>query len=345
MEDLFHNFSDQYINRPWRPMPGRVTLKDNLINCEVGYPIGLHEHKLHRDLQAHIQHSHPKHQLQLSSNIRTHRPQQQLKKPKNINNIILINSTKGGVGKSTLTTQLAHSLQRAGARVGILDADIYGPNQPQLLQQQQYHAIKKDHYRPNMINGVACMSMGYLVDTDTALIWRGPMASAYILQMLNKTRWPDLDYLLCDLPPGTGDIHLTLAQKIPVAGSVIITTAQQLSVDDCNKGLQMLLKLNIPVLGIIENMSTYTCPHCQCPSTLWDKSKFNNWAKTKQLSLLGQIPFIPQLQQQNSTATNNPNFPSEIQQQLDQTAIDMSARLAQQRLAPRGNFPKIVIES
>lgn len=210
----------------------------------------------------------------------------------NISNIIAISSGKGGVGKSTTTVNIAHALVAEGARVGILDADIYGPSIPTLLGLK--NAKPKSYDGKLMIplasHGVHAMSIGFLVDSNDATVWRGPMASGAFNQLLNETAWPDLDYLLIDMPPGTGDIQLTLAQKIPVAAAVIVTTPQDIALDDAIKGIAMFDKVQVPVLGLVENMSYHVCEECGNQSHIFGESGGVNMAEKKNVDLLGQLP-------------------------------------------------------
>lgn len=181
-----------------------------------------------------------------------------------VKNIIAVSSGKGGVGKSSTAVNLALALAAEGAKVGILDADIYGPSIPNMLGAENQRPTSPDgtHMAPIVAHGLATNSIGYLVTDDNAMVWRGPMASKALLQMLQETMWPDLDYLVLDMPPGTGDIQLTLAQNIPVTGAVVVTTPQDIALIDAKKGIVMFEKVEVPVLGIVENMSMHICSNC-----------------------------------------------------------------------------------
>ena len=195
--------------------------------------------------------------------VTAHAVQAGLKPLDGVKNIIAVASGKGGVGKSTVAVNLALALQAEGGRVGILDADIYGPSQPMMLGLVAERPLVQDNKMlPIEKYGLQTMSIGYLVDIETPMIWRGPMVSSALQQLLRDTLWENLDYLIVDLPPGTGDIQLTLSQKIPVSGSVIVTTPQDIALLDARKALEMFRKVNVPVLGIIENMSGYVCTKC-----------------------------------------------------------------------------------
>ncbi len=210
----------------------------------------------------------------------------------NIKNIIAIASGKGGVGKSTTTVNLAYALIAEGATVGILDADIYGPSIPTLLGLKNAKPSSNDGklMTPLTAHGLSAMSIGFLVDENDATVWRGPMASGAFNQLLSETAWPELDYLLIDMPPGTGDIQLTLAQKVPVAAAVIVTTPQDIALIDAAKGIAMFDKVKVPVLGIIENMSYHLCENCGHKSHIFGEAGGIEMAKAKQTQLLGQLP-------------------------------------------------------
>jgi ATP-binding protein involved in chromosome partitioning len=210
----------------------------------------------------------------------------------NIKNIIAVASGKGGVGKSTTTVNLAYALIAEGAKVGILDADIYGPSIPTLLGLKNAKPSSADGklMDPVTAHGLHAMSIGFLVDKNDATVWRGPMASGAFNQLLTETAWPELDYLLIDMPPGTGDIQLTLAQKVPVAAAVIVTTPQDMALIDAAKGIAMFDKVNVPVLGIIENMSYHLCDNCGHKSHIFGEAGGLEMAKSKQTELLGQLP-------------------------------------------------------
>ncbi|OCG77282.1 iron-sulfur cluster carrier protein ApbC [Gilliamella sp. Occ4-3] len=221
----------------------------------------------------------------------------------NIKNIIAISSGKGGVGKSSTAVNLALALQKQGTKVGILDADIYGPSIPTMLGTENQQPLTPDnkHMTPIMAYGLASNSIGYLVDPNGAMVWRGPMASKALLQILQDTLWPELDYLVIDMPPGTGDIQLTLAQNIPVTAAVIITTPQDIALIDAKKGITMFNKVNIPTLGIIENMSYHICEHCGHHEAIFGEGGAKHLAEQYQTKLLGQIPLQKMLRQDLDT--------------------------------------------
>ncbi|GHF01246.1 iron-sulfur cluster carrier protein ApbC [Thalassotalea profundi] len=209
-----------------------------------------------------------------------------------ITNIIAISSGKGGVGKSTTAVNLAYALQEEGANVGILDADIYGPSIPKMLglAGQRLSSIDGKKMQPLESGGLAAMSIGFLTDENDATIWRGPMASRAFGQLLNETAWSDLDYLIVDMPPGTGDIQLTLAQQVPVAAAIVITTPQDIALNDAVKGLAMFKEVKVPVLGIIENMSYHICDNCGEKSHLFGRDGGVKISTKFNCELLGQLP-------------------------------------------------------
>lgn len=231
-------------------------------------------------------------------NIQAHRTQLPGLSLKGVKNTIAIGSGKGGVGKSTLTVNLAVSLAALGARVGILDADIYGPSVPMMLGQNSPVEVENNRYKPVAAHGVQAMSIGYLTtEENSTLIWRGPMLAKALIQMLDMTAWDDLDYLFIDLPPGTGDIQLSLVQKIPLSGAIVITTPQQIATQDANKALTMFEKTNVPVLGLIENMSHHQCEACGHQSTLFGEGGAALLAQAHHTTLLGQLPLHQTIRQ------------------------------------------------
>lgn len=212
-----------------------------------------------------------------------------------VKHIIAIASGKGGVGKSTTAVNLALALTAEGARVGLLDADIYGPSQPQMLGvgQQRPQVIAeqgKQLMMPIVAHGLQSISMGYLVTEETPMMWRGPMVSGALQQLLQQTRWDDVDYLIIDMPPGTGDIQITLAQKVPVTGAVIVTTPQDIALLDAKKAIEMFRKVNVPILGVVENMATHICSQCGHEEHIFGEGGGERIARDYQTELLGSLP-------------------------------------------------------
>ncbi|MFA5921404.1 MAG: iron-sulfur cluster carrier protein ApbC [Methylococcaceae bacterium] len=229
--------------------------------------------------------------VEVTVKIISHAVQQALKPQPNIKNIIAVASGKGGVGKSTTAVNLALALAAEGATVGILDADIYGPSIPTMLGLSGYpESVDNKTMIPKMAYGVQTMSIGYLIDADQPMIWRGPIATNTLQQLLRDTNWVDVDYLIIDLPPGTGDIQLTLAQQIPVSGAIIVTTPQDIALIDAQRGLGMFAKVNVPVLGIVENMSMHICSACGHEEAIFGEGGGIAMARKNKVDLLGSLP-------------------------------------------------------
>lgn len=208
-----------------------------------------------------------------------------------VKHLIAVASGKGGVGKSTTTTNLALALASSGARVGVLDADLYGPSQPRMLGLKGLPDSADGKILEPMIgHGIQTMSIGFLVDEESPIIWRGPMITQALTRLVYETRWDNLDYLIVDLPPGTGDIHLTMAQRMPVSGAVIVTTPQDIALLDARKGLRMFERVNVPVLGIIENMSTHICTECGHEEHIFGEGGAKKMAEEAGTELLGELP-------------------------------------------------------
>lgn len=256
-----------------------------------------------------------------------------------VRNVIAVGSGKGGVGKSTTAVNLALALAAEGARVGLLDADVYGPSIPAMLGLSgRPDSPDNKSIEPMRAFGVEAMSIGLLVDQDTPMIWRGPMATSALMQLFNDTLWGDLDYLLIDLPPGTGDIQLTLAQKIPVAGAVIVTTPQDIATLDAKKALKMFEKVEVPVLGIVENMAVHTCSNCGHVEHLFGQGGGERMAAQYGVPLLGSLPLDIAIREQGDAGqpvvVAAPD--SAVAQAYRQTARVMAATLAQR---PRASVP------
>ncbi|WP_413741276.1 iron-sulfur cluster carrier protein ApbC [Sodalis sp. RH15] len=228
----------------------------------------------------------------LSHNIATLRRVKDQPGVNGVRNLIAVSSGKGGVGKSSTAVNLALALAAEGGRVGLLDADIYGPSIPAMLGAAHERPTSPDgqHMAPIMAHGLATNSIGYMVTDDNAMVWRGPMASKALLQLLQDTLWPELDYLVLDMPPGTGDIQLTLAQNIPVTGALVVTTPQDIALTDARKGIIMFEKVGVPVLGIVENMSMHICSNCGHLEAIFGSGGAEKLAEQFNCALLGQLP-------------------------------------------------------
>jgi ATP-binding protein involved in chromosome partitioning len=271
--------------------------------------------------------------------VRAHAVQANLTPHPRVRNVIAVGSGKGGVGKSTTAVNLALALAAEGARVGLLDADVYGPSIPAMLGLSgRPDSPDNKSIEPMRAFGVEAMSIGLLVDQDTPMIWRGPMATSALMQLFNDTLWGELDYLLIDLPPGTGDIQLTLAQKIPVAGAVIVTTPQDIATLDAKKALKMFEKVEVPVLGIVENMAVHTCSNCGHVEHLFGQGGGERMAAQYGVPLLGSLPLDIAIREQGDAGqpvvVAAPN--SAVAQAYRQTARVMAATLAQR---PRASVP------
>ena len=238
--------------------------------------------------------------VELETKISAHAVQGNLKPVPGIKNIIAIASGKGGVGKSTVAANVALALADEGASVGVLDADIYGPSQPHMLNLVGEQPISEDGQTmlPLIGHGLKAMSIGFLVDPDQPMVWRGPMVTSALNQLMHQTQWGDLDYLIVDMPPGTGDIQLTLSQKVPVSGAVIVTTPQNIATLDARRGLTMFRKVSIPVLGVIENMSTHICSNCGHSEAIFGRGGAAKIVEDFAVPLLGELPLDAQIREQ-----------------------------------------------
>lgn len=280
--------------------------------------------------------------------IQAHSVQKSLKPMENIKNVIAVASGKGGVGKSTTAVNLALALSAEGATVGMLDADIYGPSQPRMLGVSgQPESSDGKSLEPMEAHGIQAMSIGFLIDEETPMIWRGPMVTQALEQLLNDTRWRNLDYLIVDLPPGTGDVQLTLAQKIPVSGAVIVTTPQDIALLDARKGLKMFEKVEVPVLGIVENMSIHICSQCGHEEPIFGAGGGQAMAKENEVELLGQLPLDMSIREQvdggEPTVVATPD--SRVAQIYKEIARKTAAKLAAKTKDYSAKFPKIVIQN
>jgi ATP-binding protein involved in chromosome partitioning len=282
------------------------------------------------------------------SRVVPHAVQRGVKLVPGIKNIIAIASGKGGVGKSTTAVNLALALSAEGASVGILDADIYGPSQPMMLGIAGRPESKDGKsIEPMEGHGLQAISIGFLIDMDTPMVWRGPMVTQALEQLLKDTRWRELDYLVVDLPPGTGDIQLTLAQKVPVTGAVIVTTPQDIALIDARKGLKMFEKVGIPILGIVENMSIHVCPNCGHESHIFGEGGAARMCKDYGTELLGQLPLDGSIREQadsgKPTLVSDPD--GKVSAIYKQIARRCAVRIAESQKDMTSKFPNIVVQN
>ncbi|MFF7709558.1 iron-sulfur cluster carrier protein ApbC [Pseudomonas sp. NPDC007930] len=344
VEAVLRQYTDPYLNQ--NPVSagcvehievqgGQVT-----VALRLGYAAGLFQGGWAHTLEAALQglEGVTAAKVTVRSEITAHKAQAQVPAMANVKNIIAVASGKGGVGKSTTAANLALALAREGARVGILDADIYGPSQgimfgiaegtrPQVKEQKWFVPLRA--------HGVEVMSMAFLTDDNTPVVWRGPMVSGALLQLITQTAWDNLDYLVIDMPPGTGDIQLTLAQKVPVAGAVVVTTPQDLALLDARKGVEMFRKVNIPVLGVVENMAVHLCSNCGHAEHLFGEGGGEKLAAQYGVGLLASLPLAMEIREQadggRPTAIADPSSPiALIYQQL---ARQVGAQIALQAAA------------
>ncbi len=286
--------------------------------------------------------------INIGSRIVSHKVQQGVNLLPNVKNVIAVASGKGGVGKSTTSANLALALAAEGATVGLLDADIYGPSQPQMLGLSGRPDSKDGKsIEPMEAHGIQAMSIGFLVDTDTPMVWRGPMVTGALEQLLRDTKWRNLDYLIIDLPPGTGDIQLTLAQKIPVTGAIIVTTPQDIALLDARKGLKMFEKVGIPILGIVENMSTHICSNCGHEEHIFGAGGGELMCKDYNVDLLGSLPLDIKIREQadggQPTVAAEPE--GDIAKIYKEIARKSAIKIANAGLDHSSKFPNIVIQN
>ena len=286
--------------------------------------------------------------VSVSMNIIKHAVQRGVKLVPGIKNIIAVASGKGGVGKSTTAVNLALALAAEGANVGMLDADIYGPSQPMMLGIKG-KPVSKDNksLEPMEGHGIQAMSIGFLIDIDTPMVWRGPMVTQALEQLLNETKWRDIDYLIVDLPPGTGDIQLTLSQRVPVTGAVIVTTPQDIALIDARKGFKMFEKVNIPILGIVENMSMHICSNCGHEEHVFGSGGGERMSKDYSVDMLGSLPLDIGIREQadSGTPTVVADPDGRSSQIYKQIARRVAVKIAEKQQDHSSVFPKIVVQN
>ncbi len=284
----------------------------------------------------------------VSMKIVSHAVQRGVKLVPGVKNIIAVASGKGGVGKSTTAVNLALALAAEGVKVGMLDADIYGPSQPTMLGiTGRPESRDGKRLEPMEGHGIQAMSIGFLIDVETPMVWRGPMVTQALEQLLNETNWRDLDYLVVDLPPGTGDIQLTLAQRVPVTGAVIVTTPQDIALMDARKGLKMFEKVNIPILGVVENMSLHICSKCGHEENIFGSGGGDRMSKDYGIDLLGSLPLDIKIREQadsgKPTVVADPD--GRVAEIYREIARKVAVKIAEKQQDHSAAFPKIVVQN
>ena len=331
-------------------LAGAMTLTDGGLNVRVtvGYPIALAAPAIEAQIKSALTDVNVLVTVDVHAQIESHVVQRNLPLLKGVKNLIAVASGKGGVGKSSTAVNLALALARHGARVGLLDADIYGPSIPQMLGigGQQPHSPDGKHIEALRAHGIALMSIGFLVDAESPMVWRGPMVTSALEQLLRDTLWGELDYLVVDMPPGTGDIQLTLAQKVPVTGSVIVTTPQDIALLDARKGIRMFEKVGVPILGIVENMSVHICSNCGHVEPIFGEGGGAALGTDYQVPLLGKLPL--DLRIRVGLDAGQPIVAADPDSPISQLYLDIALKVAG-AVAARARdtshkFPKIVIE-
>jgi len=319
------------------------------IDLRAGYPLEGIREPLANDIAARLE-SDPlieKAVVNLDWKVVAHAVQGDLKPLDQVRNIIAVASGKGGVGKSATAVNLALALHSDGARVGVLDADIYGPSMPRMLGVKGQPRTVGNRIVPQQAHGLQVMSIGFMVEEDTPMIWRGPMVTSALQQLLTETNWDSLDYLVVDLPPGTGDIQLTLAQKVPVSGCLIVTTPQDIALLDARKALQMFRKVEMSVLGIVENMSTHICSQCGHEEPVFGSGGGARMAEQYGVPLLGQLPLNLRIREDLDhgcpTVVAAPG--SDLSQRYREVARSVSARLSRTPRSLAVSLPQINILS
>ncbi|GGY31314.1 iron-sulfur cluster carrier protein ApbC [Pseudoduganella albidiflava] len=318
------------------------------LDIELGYPAKTQIEPIRASVLEALQAFGLPVNLNVYSKIIAHTVQRGLKPLPNVKNIIAVASGKGGVGKSTTAVNLALALAAEGATVGVLDADIYGPSQPMMLGVSG-RPITKDgkSMEPMENHGVQVSSIGFLIDPDEPMVWRGPMVTQALQQLLDQTNWRDLDYLVIDMPPGTGDIQLTLSQKVPVTGAVIVTTPQDIALLDARKGLKMFEKVGIPILGVVENMSTHICSNCGHVEEIFGAGGGEKMTQDFKVDFLGKLPLKMSIREQ--TDSGKPTVVADpdgaVAGIYREIARKVAIRVAEKAKDMSSKFPTIVVKN
>jgi ATP-binding protein involved in chromosome partitioning len=328
----------------------KVTGSDVSLDIELGYPAKSQFESVRRLVAGRLKQMAGigNVTVNVGSKVVSHSVQRGVKLIPGVKNIIAVASGKGGVGKSTTAANLALALAAEGATVGMLDADIYGPSQPTMLGiTGRPESRDGKTLEPMTGHGIQAISIGFLIDVDTPMVWRGPMVTQALEQLLKDTRWRDIDYLVIDLPPGTGDIQLTLAQKVPVTGAVIVTTPQDIALIDARKGLKMFEKVGIPILGIVENMSIHICSNCGHEEYIFGSGGAEKMCKDYDTEFLGALPLDIGIREQadsgKPTVVADPD--GRIAEIYKQIARRVAMKIAEQQKDMSSKFPSIVIQN
>lgn len=351
VEQLLSEINDRYLDKD---LIAAKLVKDVQVegesisvNVVLGYPAGQYRDELKQQIEEKLA-TLGAPQVNVETKVVAHAVQKTLKRQTGIKNMIAVASGKGGVGKSTTAVNLALALKADGASVGVLDADIYGPSQPRMLGiSGQPSSEDGKTINPMENHGIKVMSMGFLIDEDTPMIWRGPMVTQALEQLLNDTLWGELDYLIIDLPPGTGDVQLTLSQKIPVSGSVIVTTPQEIALLDAKKGLKMFEKVEVPILGVVENMSIHICSECGSAEHIFGEGGGQRMAEQYDVDYLGGLPLDRGIREQADSG--NPSVVADPEgkaaELYHEISRKMAAKLSDQAKDYSAKFPTIQIQT
>ena len=355
IREKLNTYTDPYLGQTLADAKAvaSVTVRSGAVSVELvlGFPCADYVAELQTALQNHLQPllGQARLELQLRAQITAHAVQRTLKPLANVKNIVAVASGKGGVGKSTTAANLALAWAAQGAKVGLLDADIYGPSQPLMMGLAGAKPVSTDgkHLTPLRAHGVEVMSIGFMIDQEQPMAWRGPMVTQALTQLLGVTNWGELDYLVVDMPPGTGDIQLTLAQRVPVSGAVIVTTPQDIALLDARKGLKMFEKVEVRVLGVVENMSMHVCSQCGHVEHIFGSGGGARMATQYGVQLLGELPLDIRIREDADggapTVISEPG--SARAQAYFRMARRTAARLATLNKDYSRAFPKITVEA
>src|SRR5512144_2103633 len=328
----------------------RIDGGDIAVDIQLGYPARTQHETISKLIRDHLAQlpGVGRVDVNLSQKITSHGVQRGVKLIPAVKNIIAVASGKGGVGKSTTAVNLALALASEGANVGVLDADIYGPSQPTMLGiAGRPESTDGKTLEPLEAYGLQAMSIGFLIDPDTPMVWRGPMVTQALEQLLKETNWRDLDYLVVDMPPGTGDVQLTLSQKVPVTGAVIVTTPQDIALIDARKGLKMFEKVGVPIVGVVENMSTHVCSNCGHAEAIFGEGGAMKMCADYKVPFLGGLPLDIRIREQ--TDSGRPTVIADPDGKIAQAYREIARRtavfVAQKAEDFSAKFPSIVIQN